>query len=61
MAMTSRRRMRACSSRASRRARPTCDWAARAAYNAMAGSTPSRRCEQLGDGLDRRRAQPHVA
>ncbi len=41
--ITSRRRMRAPSSRASRRARPTWLWAARAAYIAIGISTPSRR------------------
>ena len=41
--MTSRRRIRAPSSRASRRASPTWDWAARAAYIARPGSMPSRR------------------
>ena len=41
--ITSRRRMRAPSSRASRRARPTWLWAARAAYMAIGISTPSRR------------------
>ena len=60
IAMTSRRRIRAPSSRASRRARPTCDWAARAAYRAIAGSIAVAADEQVGDRLDRRSAQPHV-
>ena len=60
IAMTSRRRIRAPSSRASRRARPTCDWAARAAYRAIAGSIAVAADEQVGHRLDRRSPQPHV-
>ncbi len=43
MARTSLRRSRTCSSPASARARPMWPWAARAANEARAGSTPSRR------------------
>ena len=43
MARTSLRRSRTCSSPASARARPMWPWAARAANDASAGSTPSRR------------------
>ena len=38
-----------------------CDWAARAAYNAMAGSTPSRRWSRSATASTGGRAQPHVA